>query len=206
MPTTKRAALYLRVSTSDQTTENQAQALQDEATRRGWVIVATYDDSGISGAKGREKRPGLDAMLRDATRGKFDVCMSWAMDRLGRSLADLIGTLQSLDAARVDLYLHQQAIDTTAPAGRLFFHMLGAFAEFERDMIRSRVTAGLARAKKNGVKLGRPRSDDIVRNKIRSRLHAKQGQLSIARELGVGTSVVQRIAAEIARNSTAHST
>src|SRR6516225_11889244 len=138
----KRAALYLRVSTDGQTPENQRRALRAVAAQRGWTVVATYDDNGVSGAKGRDQRPGLDAMLTDATRGRFNVVMVWAMDRLGRSLADLIDTLRALEAANVDLYLDQQAIDTTTPAGRMFFHVTGAFAEFERDMIRSRVNAG----------------------------------------------------------------
>jgi len=153
----KRAAVYLRVSTDGQTTENQRLALEAVAAQRGWSIVATYEDAGVSGAKGRDKRPGLDTLLRDATRARFDAVMSWAMDRLGRSLADLIDTLRTLEGASVDLFLHQQAIDTTMPAGRMFFHVTGAFAEFERDMIRSRVNAGLDRARAKGVRLGRPK-------------------------------------------------
>jgi DNA invertase Pin-like site-specific DNA recombinase len=99
----KRAALYLRVSTDGQTPENQRRALKAVAAQRGWTVVATYDDNGISGAKGRDQRPGLDAMLTNATRGRFNVVMVWAMDRLGRSLADLIDTLRALEAANVDL-------------------------------------------------------------------------------------------------------
>lgn len=170
MSTTRgaRAALYMRVSTTDQTVENQRLILTAEAERRGWEIVGVYIDAGISGAKGRDKRPEFDRLLKDATRGKFDVVMSWALDRLGRSLAHLIGMLQELEAAHVDLYLHQQAIDTTAPTGRLFFHMLGAFAEFERSMTRDRIKAGIARAKAKGHRVGRPkmapsRKADIVR-------------------------------------------
>jgi DNA invertase Pin-like site-specific DNA recombinase len=155
----KRAALYLRVSTDGQTTENQRRALQAVAAQCGWTVVASYDDNGVSGAKGRDQRPGLDAMLTDATRGRFNVVMVWAMDRLGRSLADLIDTLRVLEAANVDLYLDQQAIDTTTPAGRMFFHVTGAFAEFERDMIRSRVNAGLTRARARGVRLTGPAQD-----------------------------------------------
>ena len=93
MSRTKRAALYLRVSTDGQTTDNQRLALEAVATQRGWSVVATYEDAGISGAKGRDKRPGLDKLLQDAARARFDVVMAWALDRLGRSLADLIGTL-----------------------------------------------------------------------------------------------------------------
>src|SRR5204863_9124683 len=139
----KRAAIYLRVSTTGQTVENQRRELEQVAERRGWTVAATYEDAGISGAKGRDKRPGLDQMLKDASRRKFDVVMSWAIDRLGRSLQDLLGTIQDLEAVGVDLYLDQQNIDTTTPSGRLLFQVTGAFAEFERTMIRQRVRAGL---------------------------------------------------------------
>jgi DNA invertase Pin-like site-specific DNA recombinase len=198
MPKTKRAALYLRVSTDGQTTENQRLALEAVASQRGWTVVAAYDDNGISGAKGRDRRPGLDALLKDATRGRFHVVMVWAMDRLGRSLADLIDTLRALEAAKVDLYLDQQAIDTTTPAGRMFFHITGAFAEFEREMIRSRVNAGLARARARGVKLGRPKVSAEVEDAIRERLAAGDGMLKISKALGVGSSVVQRVKAGLA--------
>src|SRR4051794_40011496 len=119
----KRAAIYLRVSTDEQTTTNQRRELEAAAEHRGWDVITVYEDAGISGAKGRDKRPGLDAMLKDAVRRKFDVVMAWSVDRLGRSLSDLVGGLQELYGAGVDLYLHQQAIDTTTPAGRAMFQM-----------------------------------------------------------------------------------
>jgi DNA invertase Pin-like site-specific DNA recombinase len=194
----KRAALYLRVSTDGQTSDNQRMALEAVAEQRGWSVVAVYDDNGISGAKGRAKRSGLDKMLKDAGRAQFDVVMSWAMDRLGRSLADLIDTLRTLESANVDLFLHHQAIDTTTPAGRMFFHVMGAFAEFERDMIRARVNAGLARAKARGVRLGRPNVSRKVETAVRARLAAGDGVLKAARAAGCGTSVAQRIKAEMA--------
>ena len=141
----KRAALYVRVSTDHQSVENQISELRQVAERRGWQVAEVfYRDAGISGAKGREQRPGLDALLKDASRRKFDVVMAWAIDRLGRSLIDLLGTIQHLEAVGVDLYLDQQSIDTTTPAGRLLCQMTGAFAEFERSMIRQRVRAGLS--------------------------------------------------------------
>ncbi len=124
----KRAALYLRVSTDEQTTDNQRQALEATAEQRGWTVVKAYEDDGISGSKGRDKRPGLDEMLKDTTRGKFEVVLCWSVDRLGRSLADLIAGLQEIHSARVDLVLHQQAIDTTTPAGKAMFQMLGVFS------------------------------------------------------------------------------
>jgi DNA invertase Pin-like site-specific DNA recombinase len=197
MAKTKRATLYLRVSTDGQTTENQRLALEAVAAHRGWTVVATYEDAGISGAKGRDKRPGLNKLLQDATRARFDVVMGWALDRLGRSLADLIDTLRTLEGAHVDLFLHQQAIDTTTPAGRMFFHVTGTFAEFEREMIRSRVNAGLERARARGVKLGRPKVAARIEDAIKERLGAGEGVLRVARALGVGTSTVQRIKADM---------
>ena len=150
----KKAAIYVRVSTDKQTVENQLRELRQIAERRGWEVVHEYHDAGISGSKGREARPGLDEMLKDAQRRRFDVVMAWAIDRLGRSLIDLLGTIQSLEACGVDLYLDQQAIDTTTPAGKLMFQITGAFAEFERSMIRQRVRAGLKRAVARGSTLG----------------------------------------------------
>ncbi len=153
----KRAALYLRVSTKEQTTENQRIELERVAQAKGWEIVATYEDAGVSGAKGRDKRPAFDMALKDAVRAKFEVLMSWDVSRLGRSLSGLVETLDQLQANRIDLYLHQQALDTTTPSGKAMFQMTGVFAEFERAMIRERVKAGLNRAKLNGVMLGRPK-------------------------------------------------
>ncbi len=194
---TKRAALYLRVSTDGQTTDNQRLALEAVAAQRGWTVTEVYEDTGISGAKGRDKRPGLDRLLKDATRARFDVVMGWALDRLGRSLADLIDTLRTLEQSRVDLFLHQQAIDTTTPAGRMFFHVTGAFAEFEREMIRSRVNAGLDRARARGVRLGRPKVAGKTETAIREQLGAGTGILKVAKTLGVGVSTVQRIRGEM---------
>lgn len=207
-PKKRRACLYLRVSTDRQTTQNQRLELERLCERRGWPIVQVYEDNGISGAKGREKRPGLDQMLNAALKGRCDVVVCWALDRLGRSLADLIGTLQELEAAHVDLVLLQQSIDTTAPAGKLFFHLLGAFAEFERSMIQQRIHAGLARARAKGVRFGRPRIGEekdkakrrariVVEDQIREKLKAGTGMLKIARELGVGSGTVQRLAKEM---------
>jgi DNA invertase Pin-like site-specific DNA recombinase len=143
----KRAAIYLRVSTDEQTTDNQERALREVAARSGHKIAAVYRDEGISGSKGRDKRPGFDAMHKDASRRKFDIVMAWSVDRLGRSLQDLIGFLSELHALGIDLALHQQGIDTTTPAGKAMFQMMGVFAEFERSMIVERVRAGVARAK-----------------------------------------------------------
>jgi DNA invertase Pin-like site-specific DNA recombinase len=189
----KRAAIYVRVSTDKQTVENQVAVLRQIAERRGWEIVEQYHDAGISGAKGRDKRPGLDQMLKDAQRRKFDVIMAWAIDRLGRSLIDLLGTIQTLEACGVDLYLDQQAIDTTTPTGKLMFQVCGAFGEFERSMIRQRINAGLKRAVAQGKQLGRPRIDPAIEKCIQAQLRGSKGIRKIARECGVGTGTVQRV-------------
>jgi DNA invertase Pin-like site-specific DNA recombinase len=193
----KRAAIYVRVSTDKQTVENQIRELRQIAERRGWQVVAEYHDAGISGSKGRDGRPGLDTMLKDAQRRRFDVVMAWAIDRLGRSLIDLLGTIQALEACGVDLYLDQQSIDTTTPAGKLMFQVCGAFGEFERSMIRQRINAGLKRAVAQGKELGRPKISAAVEKRIQAQLRTGKGMLKIASEIGVGTGTVQRVAAEM---------
>jgi DNA invertase Pin-like site-specific DNA recombinase len=144
----KRVAIYLRVSTSRQDTENQLRELSAVADRSGWEIWKVYEDAGISGAKGRDQRPGLEAMMKAVNTREFDMVATWSVDRLGRSLTDLLGILQDLQEKGVDLFLHQQGLDTSTTAGKAMFQMLGVFAEFERGIIRERVNAGLARAGK----------------------------------------------------------
>ena len=151
----KRCVFYLRVSTSEQTTQNQRIELERWSLARGYDVVDVYEDHGISGAKGRDKRPQFDRMLKDAARRKFDVLGAWSVDRLGRSLQHLVETLGELHATGVDLYLHQQALDTTTPSGRAMFGMLGVFSQFEREMIVERVRAGISRAKLKGTKSGK---------------------------------------------------
>lgn len=190
---TKRAALYLRVSTAEQTTENQERDLRSAAQRAGWEIVHVYCDHGISGAKGRDARAQFDALCKDAARRKFDVVMAWHVDRIGRSLKDLIAFLDDLHAVRVDLYLHQQGVDTTTPSGKAMFQMLGVFAEFERSMIRDRVMAGLARARAQGKRPG-PALDPVKVEHARTLLAGGMGILKAAKTAGLGTSTVQRLA------------
>src|ERR1700727_3520550 len=153
----KRVALYLRVSTTGQTTANQRRVLEAVPDRHDWDVVQVFSDNGVSGAKGRKDRPGLDALLKGVARREFDMVAAWSVDRLGRSLQDLIEVLSDLHAKGVDLYLHQQGLDTSTPSGRAMFQMMGVFAEFERAMIRERVMAGLSRAKAGGTQLGRRR-------------------------------------------------
>lgn len=205
-----RAAVYLRVSTGDQTVENQRRELVEAAATRGWAVTAEYADEGVSGAKGRDQRPQLDTMLKHAVRRRFDVVMVWAVDRLGRSLPDLVSSMQELHGAKVDLFVLQQGLDTTTPSGRAMFGMLGVFAEFERSMISSRINAGLARRRDANAEAvavgrpedvrqpGRPKVKPSVEAAIRARLAAGEGMVRIAKAEGCGVSAVQRIKAEMA--------
>lgn len=193
MASPKRVALYLRVSTSEQTVENQRRELMGSAERHGWKVVAVYEDAGLSGSKGRDQRPGLGAMLKAVTRREFDLVAAWSVDRLGRSLTDLLGTLGELHASGVGLYLHQQGLDTTTPAGKAMFGMMGVFSEFERAMIVERVKAGVARARAQGKTLGRPRLAPKKAAAIRAALAAKTGVRRIAGDLGVGVGTVIRV-------------
>src|SRR5580704_7307150 len=187
----KRVAFYLRVSTESQNVENQRRELQEVADRAGWEVVAVYQDEGISGTKGRDRRPQFDAMLKAATRRKFDMIAAWSLDRLGRSLQDLVAFLSELRASGVDLFLHQQALDTSSPSGRALFQMLGVFAEFEAAMIRERTLAGLARARAQGKRLGRPPVKQGVAAAVRRSLDAGVSVRRAAALHHVGISTVQ---------------
>jgi len=204
----KKVGIYLRVSTDGQTTENQRRELEAVARRSGWEVVGFYEDGGISGAKGRDQRPGFDRLIKDATARKINMIAAWSVDRLGRSLQHLVGFLNELQALHCNLYLHQQAIDTTTPNGRAMFQMCGVFAEFERAMIQQRVLSGMARAKEAGIQFGRGNRKDDGRSKDEERwgmsraelerrilsLHkGGMGILKIGRTLGVGSGTVQGV-------------
>ena len=194
-----KAAIYLRVSTGEQTTENQRLELEAWAKRAGHEILGIYEDNGISGAKGRTARPAFDRLLKDATRRRFDV-IATHVDRLGRSLQDLVAFLNEIHAAGVDLYIHAQAIDTTTPGGKALFQMLGVFAEFERSIIQERIRAGLARAREKGTRsgkpIGRPKVAPGKKAHVRRLLAQGAGIRKAARKAGVGVSVAQAVAAE----------
>lgn len=190
----RRVALYTRVSTDSQTPFNQERELREVAGRMGWQIVEVYQDAGVSGAKTRAERPAFDRLCKDATRRRFDMVMAWSVDRLGRSLQDLVGFLSELHALDIDLFLHQQGLDTTTPAGKALFQMMGVFAEFERSMIRERVKSGLVRARAQGTTLGRPTLRADKEAAIRADLQAGGvGIRKLAEKHGVGTGTVQRI-------------
>jgi len=206
--TVMKIAIYARVSTDGQSVNAQLGDLRETAGRRGWEVVKEFTDKGVSGAKGRDQRPALDAMLKAATRREFDMVAAWSVDRLGRSLQHLVAGLGDLQAADVGLYLHKQGLDTSTPSGRAMFGMLSVFAEFERDLIRERVRAGMKvaqaeqaagkeRLHKNGrVKkpIGRPPVGADMERKVLELRANKWGVNRIARELGIGSGTVRRIA------------
>jgi DNA invertase Pin-like site-specific DNA recombinase len=197
----RRVALYLRVSTDGQTVENQRRELEAVAQRHGWQIVHVFADEGISGAKGRDKRPALDAMLKCVARREFDLVAAWSVDRLGRSLRHLVEFLEELKAKGIDLYLHRQGLDTSTPTGKMMFQMLGVFSEFERAMIVDRVKAGMRRAKAQGKAIGRPMVGWEIEERIRSELVLGKGIHRVARTVGVGSGTVQRVKAEMRRRA-----
>lgn len=183
----KRAVIYLRVSKQEQNIENQRVELERVAAAKGWRIVGTFKDEGVSGAFGREVRAQYDAMLKQGVQAKYDVVLAWDVSRLSRSVSDLISTLDELQACGIDLYLHQQAVDTTTPSGKAMFQMCGVFAEFERGMLSERVKAGLNRVKEQGKVLGRPYKVANVKSIIEGR---EQGmtirQISKKHNLSIG--------------------
>ena len=192
----RRVAIYTRVSTDGQTVDNQLMELQAVAERHGWEVVEVFSDNGISGANGREQRAGFDALCKGAVRRDFDVIMAWSVDRLGRSLQHPVTFLGEIHSKGVDLYLHQQGIDTTTPPGKAMFQMCGVFAEFERTMIQERVKAGLARAWTQGKTLGRPIVEGSVETAVRAARAKSTGNRKISKQLGIGVSTVNRILVE----------
>jgi len=193
----KRVALYTRVSTDSQTTDNQLLELEAAAKRHGWEIVTVLRDEGVTGSKALFKRPAGKELQRIIVRREIDLVAAWSVDRLGRSLPDLLATLTELEAKGIDLYLHQQGIDTTTPGGRALFQMLGVFAEFERAMIRERVNAGLTRARAAGKTLGRPRVSDETKERIVKLRAEGRGIRKIAAELRTGVGTVTRVLSEV---------
>jgi DNA invertase Pin-like site-specific DNA recombinase len=187
----KRVGIYVRVSTDGQSVANQQRELEAVAQRHGWEVVGVFSDHGVSGTK--EQRPALTKLLHAVARKDVDVVAAWSVDRLGRSLQRLLAFLGELKAKGVDLYLHQQGVDTSTPAGKALFQMLGVFAEFERSLIVERVNAGLRRARAQGKHLGRPRVGLDVEAKIHRELAMGRGIKATARKVGVGVGTVQRV-------------
>ena len=182
-------ALYCRVSTADQTTDNQRLELEQVADRAGWTITQTFTDV-ISGT--RAKRPGLDALMLAVTRKDVDMVMVWDVSRLGRSLSHLVSLLEEFHAKGVNLYFHQQGIDTTTPAGKAMFGIMGVFSEWERGMIQERVKAGLNRAKAQGKRLGRPPVPPIQIDRIKRLREDGLSYRKIAQKVDLDVATVYR--------------
>lgn len=188
-----RVGIYARVSTTDQTADNQIRELRAWAERCGHEVSNVFRDDGISGVKGREKRPAFDALLKAATRRQIDLIAVWSTDRLARSMTHLIEVLQTLHATKVQLYVHTQALDTTTPSGRALFQMMGVFSELEREMLIARIKSGIARARSQGVALGRAPTAMRKATQVRELSAAGLGPSAIARQLGIGRTSVHRI-------------
>jgi len=190
----KKVCLYCRVSTLNQTSENQLRELRVVAERMGYEIVSEFIDNGISGAKSRKDRPALDEMMKMATQRKFEMVMCWSIDRLGRSLQHLVEILNELQAMKIDLFFMQQGMDTTTPSGRMIFSVFGAIGEFERNLIRERVIAGQQRAKASGVHIGRPtKMNDGMRSAIQVMHQNGMSVRQIAKSCKVGIGTVYSV-------------
>lgn len=188
----KRVAIYLRVSTSKQDAETQRRELEAVAARSGCDVILVYQEAAVK-SPGRGKRPRLDAMLKAVNDDWYDLVAVWSLDQLGRSLTDLLSILQTLQDKGVHLLLHQEGLDTSTTSGKSMLKMLGVFAAFERSILRERINAGLARARKKGKRLGRRPVKPAVEARIRELRSEGLGILKIGRKLGIGTSVVQRV-------------
>jgi DNA invertase Pin-like site-specific DNA recombinase len=194
----KRIAIYARVSTDKQQTSNQVLVLKEIAERSGYNIIQIYEDKGISGSKGREDRPALNQMMKDATHRKFDMVMCWSIDRLGRSISHLIEIMNELNGLKIDMFFSQQSIDTTQSSGRMLFSIMGAIGEFEKSLITERVLAGLDRARKNGTKLGRPSNmTDGLKSAILILKDKGLGVRETCRKLGIGCATYYKVVGKL---------
>lgn len=188
--TKKTVAIYARVSTDKQAVDMQLAELQDYLKKREWGIYQEYIDQGYSG--GNTKRPAFSQMMEDARKRKFDVLLVWKLDRLGRSLKDLIETLDELGALGIDFISYENQLDTSTPTGKLVFHVIGAVAEFEKDIIRERVKAGLENAKRKGKRLGRPPISDGLLEKAKALRKEGLSFRKIGKRLGVDEGTVRK--------------
>tara|TARA_Y100000389_G_C17407152_1_gene488721 strand:+ start:111 stop:704 length:594 start_codon:yes stop_codon:yes gene_type:complete len=195
----RKAVIYSRVSTNEQTVENQLRVLREVAEKRGLEVVREISDEGISGAKGRDERPGFDELIKGSVKNEWDIILVWDVSRLGRSLKHLVSFLEDIQSAHCDMYIHQSGIDTSTPSGKMMFGMLSVFSEFERSMIRERVIAGQQRAVANGVKLGR--KTNVNDGIITAVYHMRQNNVPIkriAKDLQIGVGTVYKILDKVA--------
>ena len=189
-----RCVIYTRVSTDNQTTDNQLIELKRVAQLKGYTIVDTFTDEGISGSKGREIRTGFDNLIKGAVKKDFDTILVWSVDRLGRSLQDLVSFLNEIHSVGCDLYIHQSGIDTSTPTGKMMFQFIGIFSEFELGMIKERVISGQQRAKSQGKHIGRPTNlNEGISHSIKYMKEQGVGIRKIAKDLGVGVRTVYKV-------------
>ena len=195
----RKAVIYSRVSTNEQTVENQLKVLREVAEKRGLEVIIEISDEGISGSKGRDERPGFDELIKGSIKNEWDIILVWDVSRLGRSLKHLVSFLEDIQSAHCDLYIHQSGIDTSTASGKMMFGMLSVFSEFERSMIRERVIAGQQRAVANGIKLGR--KTNVNDGIITAVYHMRQNNVSIkriAKDLQIGVGTVYKILDKVA--------
>jgi DNA invertase Pin-like site-specific DNA recombinase len=186
----RRAAIYARVSTSSQTVDNQIAELPEVAARNGWYVITEFADKA---AKGRDQRPAFK-LIRRATRREFDIVLVWAIDWLGRSIQHLVGFMNEIQALGIDLYSHQQALNTATPAGRMVFSVFSALGEYERELIRERIIAGQRRARSQGINIGRPsKMNDAVRTSVMLLREKGMSIREIAKRLEIGVGTVYAV-------------
>ena len=194
----KRVVLYGRCSTDRQSVDHQLNQLREISKRNDWEIVEVYLDEGFSGSLGRDKRPSFDRLLKDVNRKKFDGILVWSIDRLGRSLQDLVSFLNDIQSKNVDLYIHQQGLDTSTPTGRLMFSLVGCFGEYEKNIIRERVKSGMENAKRNGTRSGRPigrpsNINETTKTTILELLDRGMSKTKVCKTLGIGVGSLYKL-------------
>src|SRR5210317_482035 len=195
----KKAVIYSRVSTNEQTVDNQLKVLREVAKKRGLEVVREISDEGISGATGRDVRKGFDELIKGSIKNEWDIILVWDVSRLGRSLKHLLSFLEDIQSANCDMYIHQSGIDTSTPSGKMMFGMLSVFSEFERSMIRERVIAGQQRAKAQGKHIGR--KTNVNDGIITAVYQLRQNNVPIkriAKDLQIGVGTVYKILDEVA--------
>lgn len=194
-----KAVIYSRVSTNDQTVDNQLKILREVAEKKGLEVVQEISDEGISGAKGRDEREGFNELIKGSIQKEWDIILVWDVSRLGRSLQHLVSFLDDIHSAKCDLYIHQSGLDTSTASGKMMFQMIGVFSEFERSMIRERVIAGQKRAKANGVKLGR--KTNVNEGTLNAVKHLRENNVPIkriAKDLHIGVGTVYKLLEKVA--------
>lgn len=194
-----KAAIYSRVSTNDQTVDNQLKILREVAEKKGLEVVQEISDEGISGAKGRDEREGFNELIKGSIQKEWDIILVWDVSRLGRSLQHLVSFLDDIHSAKCDLYIHQSGLDTSTASGKMMFQMIGVFSEFERSMIRERVIAGQQRAKAEGKHIGR--KTNVNEGTLNAVKHLRENNVPIkriAKNLKIGVGTVYKILDKVA--------